>query len=53
MADTSLREKETDRAWVHMLSASAFKLLGGAPLGHGYRQHLLPQPPLFSTEASP
>lgn len=35
MADTSLREKETDRAWVHMFSASAFKLLCGAPLGHG------------------
>lgn len=35
MADTSLRETETDRAWVHMFSASAFKLLCGAPLGHG------------------
>lgn len=53
MADTSLRKKEPDRALVYMCPASAFDLLCGASLGHGHRQHLLPQPPLFSAEAFP
>lgn len=49
MAATSFREKEPDRVLVYMFPASAFDLLRGASLGHGHRQHLLPQPPpLFS-----